>query len=418
MHRGSTFVVAIPGEVSLENRLPALAQDVALLCSLGVRLVLVCGCRPQIDRELQTRGLSSELHLGQRITDAAALPAVQVAVGLQRIAVETALSMGMPNSPMQGARLRVYSGNFITAQPRGIVDGTDYQFTGSVRRVDGAAIQSLLTAGNVALLTPLGYSPTGELFNLASDEVAISVAREIGADKLILLGPGSGVHGEDGTLLRQCVAGEVDAAAIADETERALLATAARACRAGVPRCHIVSYRDPDALLAELFTTDGSGTLVAGGAYETSRWAGIDDVGGVIEMIAPLEESGVLLKRSRELLEAEIGRFRILERDGRIIACAALYPFSQHGTGELACIVTHADYRGDGRAQRLLAELEAEALAQGLADVFVLTTQTAHWFVEQGFAEVTLDELPPARQALYNLQRNSKVFRKELRHRT
>jgi amino-acid N-acetyltransferase len=210
------------------------------------------------------------------------------------------------------------------------------------------------------------------------------------------------------------VAGEVALDTIADAGQRDLLSTASRACAGGVPRCHIVSYRHRDALLSELFTTDGTGTLVARKPFEQSRRASIDDVGGVIELIAPLEESGVLLRRSRELLEAEIGRFRVLERDGRIIACAALYPFPQQHCAELACIVTHPQYRGDRRAQRLLGELEAEALKQGLGEVFVLTTQTAHWFLEQGFSEAGRETLPQARQALYNLQRNSKVLRKVL----
>lgn len=413
-HRGSTFVISFPGEAALEGCLTALAQDVALLNSLGVRLILVYGCRPQIEAQLEAAGLNAPLHHGQRITDAASMPAVQAAVGAQRVELEAALSMGLPNSPMQGARLRVCGGNYVTAQPRGIVDGMDYQLTGRVRRIDSAAIERQLAEGSVVLLSPLGFSPTGEVFNLSREDVAISAARAVNADKLILLGPTAGLHAADGKLLRQCVAGELDAGTLADSDEAQLLHTAHRACEARIPRCHLVSYRDPDALLGELFTTDGSGTLVSSAPYEQSRWAGIDDVGGVIDLIAPLEASGVLLKRSRELLEAEIGRFRILERDGRIVACAALYPFAAQGSAELACIVSHPEYRGERRAQRLLDELEQEARVQGLREVFVLTTQTAHWFLEQGFAESELDALPPQRQALYNLQRNSKVFSKTL----
>lgn len=398
-HRGSTFVIALPGEASAEGHLPAFAQNIALLSSLGVRIIVVFGCRA---------------HINRRIADATAMANIQAEVGAQRIELEAALSMGMPNSPMQGAHLRVCGGNFVTAQPHGVVDGVDHQLTGQVRRIDATAIDAQLDAGNVVLLPPLGYSPTGEVFNLEREDVAIATARAVQAKKLILLAPGAGIHDADGALLRQCVAGEVTAETFPDAAERTLLETATRACQAGIARCHIVSYRDADALLTELFTTDGSGTLVASRPYEQSRWAAIDDVGGVIELIAPLEASGVLLKRSRELLEAEIGQFRILERDGRLIACAALYPFPEQGSAELACIVTAPDYRGERRAQRLLAELEAEAEARGLREVFVLTTQTAHWFIEQGFAEVPLHTLPPQRQALYNLQRNSKVFSKTL----
>ena len=194
----------------------------------------------------------------------------------------------------------------------------------------------------------------------------------------------------------------------------ALLHTARQACQAGVSRCQIISYSDDCALLEELFTHDGSGTLVANDDYEKARAADIEDVGGILELIAPLEHEGILLKRSRELLETEISQFRLLERDGRAIACAALYPFPEEGCGEIACIVSHPDYRGGRRGQRLLGELEREARRQGLDRVFVLTTQTAHWFIEQGFSESSRDALPDAKQSLYNLQRNSKVFFKAL----
>ena len=169
-----------------------------------------------------------------------------------------------------------------------------------------------------------------------------------------------------------------------------------------------------DPVLRLTHITKRFGTLVANDSYEQAREANIDDVGGIIELIQPLEQQGVLVKRSRELLETEIRRFRLLERDHRIIACAALYPFTEEACGEIACIVSHPDYRGGQRGQRLLKELEIEARRQGLDRVFVLTTQTAHWFIEQGFVESSRDALPERKQALYNLQRNSKVFFKAL----
>ena len=412
LHRGATFVLQVPGAVQAEGALRGLLHDVALLSSLGVRLVLVHGARAQVEQRLAEAGLSSQLHRGRRITDTATLALVQQVVGAQRLQLEAQLSMGLPNSPMQGAKLRVGSGNFVVARPLGVVDGIDHQLTGCVRRIDTAGIRTLLDGGSVVLLSSLGFSPTGECFNLTLADVAVSAARALEADKLIILGAGRGVLDARGQLVRQCVAGDTER--IPDATQARLLASAALACRGGVARAHIVSYRDPDALLTELFTTDGSGTLVAERPYEASRWATINDVGGVIELIAPLEDSGVLLRRSRERLEAEIGRFRILERDGRLTACAALYPFPDTRQAELACIVTAPDYRRGRRAGRLLAELEDEALRQGVKEVFVLTTQTAHWFLEQGFRAGALSELPPQRQALYNLQRNSKVLCKTL----
>jgi amino-acid N-acetyltransferase len=414
MHRGKTFVLMFGGEVAQHENFATLIHDIALLNSLGVRLVLIHGSRPQIDQRLARAGLESAFHQGMRITDTAVLEHVKDAAGSLRAQIEALLSMGLPNSPMQGARIRVCSGNFVTARPIGVVSGVDFQHTGRVRRVDADGIRRQLHEGATVLLSPLGYSPTGEIFSLALEDIAVNCASAIGADKLLLFGSAEGITDAQGELIRQLAVGEIDALAVADEEQAALLHTARRACLAGVPRCQVIGYRDDCALLQELFTHDGSGTLVANDDYERARVANIDDVGGILELIEPLEQQGVLVKRSRELLETEIGQFRLLERDGRIIACAALYPFPEEGCGEIACIVSHPDYRGGQRGRRLLTELELEARRQGLDRVFVLTTQTAHWFIEQGFAESSREALPGRKQALYNLQRNSKVFFKPL----
>lgn len=413
-HRGKTFLLMLGGEVAQHANFPDIFHDIALLNSLGVRLVLVHGARPQIAERLQRAGRETAFHDGMRITDSAALEHVMDAAGSLRARIEALLSMGLPNSPMQGARMRVCSGNFVTARPIGVVDGIDFHHTGKVRRVDVAGIRRQLEDGSIVLISPLGYSPTGEIFSLALEDIAVQCAAAIGADKLILFGQAEGITDEQGKLVRQCTVGEVGLLDIADPEQAALLGAARSACLAGVPRCHIISYEDDCALLEELFTHDGSGTLVASDDYEQARVANIDDVGGILELIAPLEQQGVLLKRSRELLETEIGQFRLLERDHRIIACAALYPFPEERCGEIACIVSHPDYRGGRRGQRLLLALEQEARRKGLNRVFVLTTQTAHWFMEQGFVESSRDDLPDRKQSLYNLQRNSKVFFKTL----
>lgn len=413
-HRNRTFVLMLGGDAAQDPNFPTILHDLALLHSLGVRLVLVHGNRPQIDNRLAAAGIESRFHDDMRITDSATMHHVTDAAASLRAQIEALLSMGLPNSPMQGARMRVCSGNFVTARPLGVVDGVDFQHTGRVRRIDSAGIQQQLAAGSVVLLSPLGYSPTGEIFNLMLEDIAVHCAAGIGADKLVLFGNSAGIAGDDGALLRQLTVANISAVQGQDAEQTKLLATARRACMAGVSRCHIISYRDDCALLEELFTHDGNGTLVAKDDYEQTRSASIDDVGGILELIEPLEREGVLLKRSRELLENEIRQFRIIERDGRIIACAALYPFPEENCGEVACIVSHPDYRGGQRGQRLLQEIEREARVQGLDRVFVLTTQTAHWFLEQGFEERSRDALPAQKQALYNLQRNSKVFFKSL----
>ena len=413
-HRGKTFVLMLGGSAARHENFANIIHDIALLNSLGVRLVIIHGSRVQIDERLATAGLKSQFHDNMRITDNAALEHVKDAAGSLRAQIEALLSMGLPNSPMQGSQMRVCSGNFVTARPIGVVDGVDFQHTGRVRRIDAQGIRDQLENGSIVLQSPLGYSPTGEIFNLSLEDIAVHCAAGIGADKLLLFGTAAGIVNGDGELVRQCAVGEINDMGVADTEQYALLQTARRACLQGVPRCQVISYQDDCALLEELFTHDGSGTLVANDAYEQSREASIDDVGGILELIEPLEQQGILLKRSRELLEQEISRFRLLERDGRIIACAALYPFAEDGCGEIACIVSHPDYRGGQRGQRLLDALEQEARRLGLTRVFVLTTQTAHWFIEQGFVEDSRDALPRDKQELYNLQRNSKVFFKTL----
>lgn len=413
-HRGKTFVLAIPGEAVQHENFATIVHDIALLNTLGVRLVLIHGSRPQIDRRLQQAGLETPFHNGLRVTDTQAMEQVIDAVGALRARIESLFSMGLPNSPMQGARLRVVGGNFVIAKPTGIVDGVDFLHTGQVRRIEVDAISRQLDDRAIVLLSPQGYSPTGEVFNLSLEDVAVHCAASIGAEKLIVFSSKSGIEDDAGQLIRQCVVGETRSLAVTDASQLRLLDTARRACLAGVERCQIISYETDCVLLEELFTYDGCGTLISRDNFENSRRASIDDVGGILELIEPLEQQGILLKRSRELLENEIGHFRLLERDGRIIACAALYPFPEDNSGELACIVTHPDYRGGQRGQRLLTELEAEARRLQLDTVFVLTTQTADWFVEQGFKPQALDTLPQKKQQLYNLQRRSRVLTKAL----
>ncbi len=414
-HRGKRFVLMIGGEVTQAGALANLIHDIALLSSLGVQLVLVHGSRPQIATRLERAGIHTAFHKGLRICDGEAMACVRDAAGALRVEIEALLSMGLPKSPMQGADLRICSGNFVTGRPIGVLDGVDHHLTGRVRSIDSDGVRQQLAAGSVVLLSPLGYSPTGEVFNLALEDIAVRTAVAIGAQKLIMFGAGAGILDESGDLVRQCAVEEIAGLAVPDTAHRELVDTAARACRQGVPRCHIISYHEDGALLRELFTHDGSGTLITRRPWEQSRRARIDDVGGILELIQPLEEDGILVKRSREILETEIERFRLLERDGRIIACAALYPCPPDDCGEIACIVSHPDYRGESRGRRLLGELEQEARGLGLSRVFVLTTQTAHWFIEQGFVEASREALPRQRRDLYNLQRNSKVFFKDLR---
>lgn len=417
-HRGRTFVVMISGEAIEDANFHHIIHDLALLNSLGIRLVLVHGARPQISARLKVRGVESQFDNHTRITDAAALEAVLDAVGAIRLRMEGLFSMGLANSPMFNASIQAVCGNFVIAKPVGVRDGFDYQHTGEVRRIQVDAIQQQLANSNIVLLSPIGCSPTGELFNLNSEEVASTAAIALKADKIIFLGEEKVVRTVDGEQLREISpqdAGQMLAArTISNENTERQLTAACHAASNGVARAHLIDYREEGALLKELFTRDGCGTLVTRDLYETVRSAYIEDVGGIIELIEPLETAGVLVRRSRELLESEIKRFTVVERDGMVIGCAALYPFDQGRVGELACVAVHANYRKGQRGRKLLEHIEKRARQQGISELFVLTTQTSHWFQELGFDASSPDALPGERKSLYNYQRNSKVFRKKI----
>lgn len=417
LHRGRTCVVLLGGEAVLDPEFARLIHDLSLLHSLGLRLILVHGARPQIEAQLRDGGQAVRYVNGLRITDAAALDSVTQAVGRVRIQIEAQLSLALANSPMHGARLRVVSGNFVTARPLGVRDGVDYCFTGEVRRVDALTLRTSLDNGAIVLLSPLGYSPTGEVFNVAAEEVATATAAALRADKLLLLSEaadGLPPQDEQGRQLSPSDAERLLAEGkLSDELAR-YLRQALRACRAGVRRVHLLRRAVDGVLLLELFTRDGVGILVTADIYEGLRPATIDDVGGLLALIRPLEEDGTLVRRSRERLEVEIERFTVVERDGAIIACAALYPFATERVGELACLAVHPDYRSHGRADTLLRFIERQAQRRGLQRLFVLTTRTAHWFRERGFEPATVDDLPVQKQALYNLQRRSQVYIKAL----
>ncbi|KJJ96665.1 N-acetylglutamate synthase [Pseudomonas sp. 21] len=415
-HRDCTFVVMLPGEGVEDPNFGNIVHDLVLLHSLGVRLVLVHGSRPQIEARLASHGLAPRFHRGLRVTDAPTLGCVIDAVGSLRITIEARLSMDMAASPMQGSRMRVTSGNFVTARPIGVVDGIDYHHTGEVRRIDRKGINRQLDERSIVLLSPLGYSPTGEIFNLACEDVAMRAAIDLGADKLILYGAERGLMDDAGKLVRELRPQQVPAhlERLGTSYQGELLDAAAQACRAGVRRSHIVSYTEDGSLLSELFTRTGNGTLVAQEQFEQLREAGIEDVGGLLELIRPLEEQGILVRRSREVLEREIEQFSIVEREGLIIACAALYPIADSDSGELACLAVNPEYRHGGRGDDLLERIEQRARNLGLKTLYVLTTRTAHWFRERGFQPSSVDRLPAARASLYNYQRNSQVFEKTL----
>lgn len=411
-HRGKTFVLMFGGEAIEHENFPNIIHDIALLSSLGVRLVIVHGARPQIDERVGLRHIEGRFANGVRITDKQTLECVKDAAGSVRSHIEALLTMGLPNSPMHGAHIRVCAGNMVVAKPMGVRDGVDYENTGMVRRIDTTGINDHLNDGSIVLLSPMGYSSTGEVFNLSHEDVATQAAIALKADKLIVFSNFDGIFNQDGRLIRTIERPQLEN--LYNEgsivTESTVIRALTTSVAAGIPRAHCVSYEKDGALLQELFTRDGTGSLVMEHHYEQIREATIDDVGGILNLIKPLEESGALVKRSRERLENEINQFIVIVRDGMIIACAALYLYPSESCAELACVATHPDYRGKNRGERILDEVRNRASSAGINKLFVLTTLTAHWFLDHGFKPADLSALPESKKELYNFQRNSKVF--------
>jgi len=401
-----------------DGRFFDLTHDLNLLAALGVRLVLVHGARPQIEEQLKERKQKTRFNAGLRVTDEAALVAAKEASGRLRVEIEALLSMGLPNSPMAGADIRVASGNFIIAKPLGVLDGIDYMHTGEVRKVDATAMQRRLNDNDLVLVSPLGYSPTGEVFNLALEDVAAATAIALQAEKLIFLMDSVGVKGRRGELLRELTVREAQTriarGSLSVGDVRLYLPQAVRACQQGVKRVHLISGHIDDGLLLELFTHKGVGTLLTPDPIETLRPARIADIGGILQLIEPLEAEGILVKRDRRLLEREVSRFVVLEHDGIVVACAALYPFPDERAGELACLAVRPDFRNQGAGERLLRDIEGRARRSKLKRLFVLTTRAEHWFVERGFVETGLEELPGPKRAMYNFQRRSVVMVKRI----
>ena len=420
-HRGKTFVIMLGGEAIEHENFSSIVNDIGLLHSLGIRLVVVYGARPQIDANLAAHHHEPLYHKNIRVTDAKTLELVKQAAGTLQLDITARLSMSLNNTPLQGAHINVVSGNFIIAQPLGVDDGVDYCHSGRIRRIDEDAIHRQLDSGAIVLMGPVAVSVTGESFNLTSEEIATQLASTLKAEKMIGFCSSQGVTNDDGDIVSELFPNEAQARVEAQEEKGdynsgtvRFLRGAVKACRSGVRRCHLISYQEDGALLQELFSRDGIGTQIVMESAEQIRRATINDIGGILELIRPLEQQGILVRRSREQLEMEIDKFTIIQRDNTTIACAALYPFPEEKIGEMACVAVHPDYRSSSRGEVLLERIAAQAKQSGLSKLFVLTTRSIHWFQERGFTPVDIDLLPESKKQLYNYQRKSKVLMADL----
>jgi amino-acid N-acetyltransferase len=424
-YRGKSFVVAIAGEGIAAGKLSAFVQDLAILHAMGIKLVLVHGFRPQVSEQLRAKGHPERFSHGVRITDEVALDCAQEAAGQLRFEIEAAFSQGLPNTPMANATVRVVSGNFLTARPVGIVDGIDFKHSGVVRRVDAVAIRHALDTGAVVLLSPFGFSPTGEAFNLVMEDVATSAAIALQADKLMFLTevPGIREHPQDPDSGIDTELALADAqrllSALPEPTAPTdvafYLRHCVKACREGVERSHILPFAVDGALLQEVYTHDGIGTMVVDEKLESLREATSDDVGGILQLIEPFERDGTLVRRERNEIERDIANYTVIEHDGVIFGCAALYPYPEAGTAEMAALTVSPQVQSQGDGERMLKRVEQRARSMGLQSIFVLTTRTMHWFIKRGFQPVEPDWLPEARKRKYSWDRRSQVLVKHLK---
>ncbi|MBS0849457.1 amino-acid N-acetyltransferase [Citrobacter sp. JGM124] len=420
-HRGKTFVIMLGGEAIEHGNFSSIVNDIGLLHSLGIRLVVVYGARPQIDANLADHNQDPVYHKQTRVTDAKTLELVKQAAGLLQLDITARLSMSLGNTPLQGAHINVVSGNFIIAQPLGVDDGVDYCHSGRVRRIDEEAIHRQLDNNSIVLMGPVAVSVTGESFNLTSEEIATQLAVKLKAEKMIGFCSSQGVTDEKGNVISELFPADAEARIRTIESTGdyhsgtvRFLRGAVKACRSGVRRCHLISYQEDGALLQELFSREGIGTQIVMESAEQIRRANINDIGGILDLITPLEQQGILVRRSREQLEMEIDKFTIIQRDNLTIACAALYPFPEESIGEMACVAVHPDYRSSSRGEELLQHIATQARQIGLSKLFVLTTRSIHWFQERGFMPVDVDQLPASKKEMYNYQRKSKVLMVDL----
>ncbi len=425
--RHQTFVIGLTGEALAAGKLHSIAQDLAMIKAMGVKIVLVHGFRPQVNEQLHAKGHQGKYAHGIRITDSVALDCAQEAAGQLRFEIEAAFSQGLPNTPMADSTVRVISGNFVTARPVGIVEGINFEHSGVVRKVDVAGIQRSLDMDALVLLSPFGFSPTGEAFNLNMEEVATSVAVALKSDKLIFMTEIAGLRvrpeepqSEDNPLDTELpLAQAKELLARVPPSQRPsdiafYLQHCVKACQGGVERSHIIPFAVDGALLLEIYVHDGIGTMVVDEKLEELREATADDVAGILQLIEPFEKDGTLVKRDRTEIERDVANYTIIEHDGVIFGCAALYPYPEARTAEMAAVTVSPQSQSTGDGEKLLKRIEQRARNLGLESLFVLTTRTMHWFIKRGFVQVDPDWLPEARKRKYNWDRRSQVLVKRL----
>ena len=407
--REKTFVVALDGEVAASPNLANLLLDLAVLRSLSIRVILVHGCGAQLLHLAQERQIPITNADGTGITDEATL----------KLSIEA--SHTVLQELMQGLSsvdLRAAYANVIVAHPAGILAGVDTLCTGKVERVESSTLQTFLNEGIIPVIPPLGFDGEGRTFRVNSDAMAVEVAEAIRAVKIIFLAPG-GTLREGGQLVRQLSVSDTEAVARkrrldGDLTLVSKLEHAARACRSGIPRVHLLDGTQNEALLSEIFSHEGIGTMVYSNEYQQMRRALKKDVRAIMALIRESIANAELVKRSRTELTALLDDYWLLEIDRTLVGCVAVHLYPDQKLAELACLYVAKSHEGQGYGRKLMAFAEQLAAKKGAMALIALSTQAYNFFQQKGgFIEVGPEELPPERRKKWEASgRNSKVMKK------
>ena len=420
-HSGRLFVVHIDESLLDRDSLRSVCGDLLLLHQLQVRLVVVFGVRSRVDRMLREKGMEPEYSGSLRVTDRDTLEYVRTAAAGVRDDMESMLSTvalhadtppRFPGSGNGRAMARVTGGNFIVARPAGVISGRDLQYTGHVRGVDVVGIHAVTGSNSILLLPPLGYGHTGELFNLDSSSLASRVAVAVDADKLVFLLRGRlcDSNGQALNELQLPQARQLLQQGVSPDAMQKRLELAIEACAAGVPRAHFVDQGQDGALLLEMYSRDGSGTLISSSSFDEIRSARLDDLAGILQLIEPLSSEGVLIPRPRQRLEESLVDFTVLVRDGLVVACAALRHYPGEELAEISCLAVHPGYRGTGKGITLHNHLLRQAQQNGSKKLLVMTTQALHWFYDLGYSDADDKVLPASRRGEASTRRGSRIL--------
>lgn len=410
---GKTIVLSVGSHIVRSENFPRLARDIALLNSLGMKIVIIHGVRGF----LEDNGMDGDYVRDYRVTTHEAMEEIKRSCGSLRLDIEAALGMCFLNTPANTAKLSIAGGNFISAQPLGVLDGVDMQRTGQVRKIDSEQIKRCLANNQIVLISPVGHSLAGVSYNLTLPETSAAVASALNAEKLVFLCRADGILDEQGAVIPDLSIKDALQYCQKNPQHEDIMRSfqaAQTALKNGVSRVQMINGFENGALLKELFTRTGCGTALANNSLTQIRPAEMRDIPDIMRLIDPLVQRGNLLPRTKDEIEKHLAEFAVAEHDRLVYGCAALKSFADDQAGEIYCLAVSEKGRGMGYGDLLLEYIENISVKQGITQLFALTTRTADWFVERGFCESHLDNLPTIRRKQYiENKRNSKIFVKQ-----